>query len=266
MCGWDVTDEGDKWSVMVDVRDLGGHLDSTFRGGSAGLHLCPSMAGFGLSGPCSFLVLKMVLRLPFLQTPVCAKCVLQVFVLYGLADSLLPALGLSSVCLMVFLSGFDPAFCVIWSRFRTLRRYLAYRPDEVPRVYPLIDGATEGCPGHGPAYLLVESAAEVGFQWNSCVLGWERAGLPFFSNMAGPIQHVRAAVLDAWKNKVSSDLCASKGFRGGPLLHNPRTLQLLNSGRVRERDKALLRGVLVGEVWNGFLLVKVKGQHVPCRW
>ena len=28
------------------------------------------------------------------------------------------------------------------------------------------------------------------------------------------------------------------------------------------RDKALLRGVLAGGVWNGFLLVKVKGQHV----
>ena len=44
------------------------------------------------------------------------------------------------------------------------------------------------------------------------------------------------------------------------------TLQLLNSDHVRERDKALLRGVLAGGVWNGFLLGKVKGQHVPCRF
>ena len=28
---WIVTDEGDKWSVKLDVRDLGGHLDTTFR-------------------------------------------------------------------------------------------------------------------------------------------------------------------------------------------------------------------------------------------
>ena len=34
---WVVTDEGDRWSVKLDVRDLGGHLDSTFRGWSATL-------------------------------------------------------------------------------------------------------------------------------------------------------------------------------------------------------------------------------------
>ena len=32
------------------------------------------------------------------------------------------------------------------------------------------------------------------------------------------------------------------------------------------RDKALLRGVLVGGVWKGFLLGRVKGQPVPCRF
>ena len=28
---WVVSDAGDKWSVRLDVRDLGGHLDCTFR-------------------------------------------------------------------------------------------------------------------------------------------------------------------------------------------------------------------------------------------
>ena len=28
---WAVSDTGDKWSVRLDVRDLGGHLDSTLR-------------------------------------------------------------------------------------------------------------------------------------------------------------------------------------------------------------------------------------------
>ena len=84
--------------------------------------------------------------------------------------------------------------------------------------------------------------------------------------MAGPIQHFRAAVLDAWRNKVTSDLCKRKGFRGGPLLDIHGTLQLLNSSHVRERDKALLRTILVGGVWNGFLLVYVRGQLVPCRF
>ena len=32
MKGWLLSNEGDQWSVWFDVRDLGGHLDTTFRG------------------------------------------------------------------------------------------------------------------------------------------------------------------------------------------------------------------------------------------
>ena len=53
----------------------------------------------------------------------------------------------------------DPAFCVVWFRFRMLRRYIACRPSEVPRVYRLLDSVADGCPGHGPAHLLVESGS-----------------------------------------------------------------------------------------------------------
>ena len=84
--------------------------------------------------------------------------------------------------------------------------------------------------------------------------------------LAGPIQHFRSAILDAWRHRVSVSLCSRAGFRGGPFLDVFGTMQLLNSDHVRERDKALLRGVLVGGVWNGFLLGKVKGCHVPCRF
>ena len=37
MKDWVLSLEGDKWSVKFDVRDLGGHLDTTFRGWSATL-------------------------------------------------------------------------------------------------------------------------------------------------------------------------------------------------------------------------------------
>ena len=50
----------------------------------------------------------------------------------------------------------DPAFCIVSFRFRMLRWYLAHRPEEVPRFYQMIGRAAEGCPGHGPAHLLVE--------------------------------------------------------------------------------------------------------------
>ena len=72
--------------------------------------------------------------------------------------------------------------------------------------------------------------------------------------------------MDAWRNKVTTDLCRRMGFRGGPLFDIHGSLQLLNSSHVRERDKALLRTILVGGVWNGFLLGHVRGQTVPCRF
>ena len=90
--------------------------------------------------------------------------------------------------------------------------------------------------------------------------------MPLLSNLAGPIQHFRSAILDAWRNKVAVDLCGRKGFRGGPLLDIHGSLQLLNSSHVRERDKGLLRSVMVGGVWNGFLLGRVRDQVLLCRF
>ena len=66
--------------------------------------------------------------------------------------------------------------------------------------------------------------------------------------------------------RVAVDLCCRKGFRGGPLLDVHGSLQLLNSSHVRERDKALLRSIMVGSVWNGLLLGRVRSQVIPCRF
>ena len=127
-----------------------------------------------------------------------------------------------------------------------IRRYLAYRPSEVGRVFRLLDMVTDGCPGHGPIHLQASSAANMDSHMLSCA----RPGLPALGNLAGPIQHCRSAVLSAWQDKVAADLCARSGFRGGPLLDVPGTLQLLASGHVRERDESLLKSVLVGGVWK----------------
>ena len=158
-------------------------------------------------------------------------------------------------------TGCDPAFCVVWFRFRLLRRYLALWLAEVGRVCRLLEMVGEGCPGHGPIHLLFASAAEIGFRWYPDALAWVRPGLPPLSNLAGPDQHYKAAILDAWRDKVSLDLCRRKGFRGGPLLDVHGSLQLLNSSHVRERDEALLRSIMVGG-WNGFLLGRVRRQVV----
>ena len=55
-------------------------------------------------------------------------------------------------------------------------------------------------------------------------LGWDRPGLPVLSMIDGPVQYFRSAILDAWRHKVSVDLCSRKGFRGGPFLDVSGTL------------------------------------------
>ena len=106
------------------------------------------------------------------------------------------------------------------------------------------------------------SAAEIGFRWDPSASGWSRPGLPLLGNLAGLVQHFKAALLDAWRNEVAVDLCGREGFRGGPLLDIHGSLQLLNSSYVRERDKALLRSVMVGGVWNGVLLGRVRSMSI----
>ena len=54
--------------------------------------------------------------------------------------------------------------------------------------------------------------------------------------------------------KVAIDLCKRKGFRGGFGFDIYGSHQLLVSSHFRERDKMLLRAILSGGVWNGFLL------------
>ena len=218
---WVLSCEGDQWSVKFDVRDLGGHLDTTFRGWSSTLAARVRLV-------ISRLALVFILPLDFHGRVRVVRSMFLPAALHGIEASLLASDSLrklrSAVRRVVwsrrqpFATGCDPAFCVVWFRFWLLRRYLALWPAEVGRVYRLLELVGRWCPGHGPLHLLLASAAEIGFQWDPHALAWVRPGLPLLSNLAGPIQHFRAAILDAWRNKVAADLCRRKGFRGGPLL------------------------------------------------
>ena len=208
MRDWMLTDEGDRWTVKLDVQDLRGHLDTTSRGWSATLatrvRLVVSRAVHVL-----YPVLCVVLR-----PPIWRKLRSSLFKVAWSRRQPLANMG-AVLSVLDGPQGCDPAYFVVWFRFRMVRGYIAYRPDEVGVVYHLLGMVTEGCPGHGPVHLPVESASEVGFGWDLDVLGWARPGL---------------------------------------------------SSHVRERDEALLRGVLVGGVWNGFLLSRVRVQPVPCQF
>ena len=136
----EVTKDIDKWSVKFDVRDLGGHLYTTFRGWSSTLAarfrlvLCRLVLIFAL--PLDFRGRVRIVRSMYLPAA-----------LHGVEASLLASDSLrklrSSVCGYVWSrrqplanvgailclldgrAGCDPAFCVVWYRFRLLRRYFA---------------------------------------------------------------------------------------------------------------------------------------------
>ena len=243
MKDWVLSQEGDQWSVKFDVRDLGGHLGTTFRGWSSTLVARVRLV-------ISRLTLVFLLPLDFHGRVRVVWSMYLPAALHGIEASLLASDSLRRLrsavrrvvwsrhqpfaCVGAVLSlldgptGCDPAFCVVWFRFRLLRRYLALWPAEVGRVYRLHGMVHEGCPGHGPVHLLYASAAEVGFEWDPHALAWVRPGLPLLDNLAGPVQNFQAAILDAWRNKVAADLFCRQGFRGSSLLDVRGSLQLLD--------------------------------------
>ena len=163
--------------------------------------------------------------------------------------------------------GVDLAYYVVWARFRMMRRYLAYCPDEEPRIFRMFDLISRGAPGHGPIHLLLISAAEIGFAWDGDEKGWVRVSLPPLRMMAGPIQHFRTAILDAWRFHVFSKLSERKGFGSVEFADFTGSLQLLNSTHLRDRDKNVVKShSLWGEYGNGFLLGKARKEDVPCRF
>ena len=95
-----------------------------------------------------------------------------------------------------------------------MRRYLAYCPEEEPRIFRMLDLISRGAQGHGPVHLLLTSAAELGFAWDGEEKGWVRVSISPLRMMTGPVQHFRSAILDAWRLSVLARLSERKGFSG----------------------------------------------------
>ena len=258
---WVLSDSGDRWSVKLDVPDLGGHLDTTLR------HRASTLTGrvSGLLGavlvvmalPLGFPGKLRILRTKFLPSSLHAieASSIPFTLLHKLRTAFVSAvwsekMPLAHVGAVLTLldgpPGCDPGFYIVWCRFRLFRRYLAYRPHEVPRLFNLIGLVAAGGPGFWSFALAGGKCSCSWFTWDPLSSGWVRPGLPPLHQMAGPYQHYQAAIWEAWQAKVSFDPCRRQGFRGGPLLDIAGSLQLLHSPHVRERDKALLRAVMVG--------------------
>ena len=235
MKGWVVSDAGDWWIVKLDVRDLGGHLDSTLRARAttlgyriaAAVPRVPSVA---------VLPLDFCGRLRFLRTMHLPAA------LHGDEASLVSISGLRKLrsafgraamsgglrlanpgavlCLLDGPVGSDPGFHVVWSRFRMLRRHMAYNSSvlELAGVKSLLRVVTAGALGHGPVHLMLSSAASLGFSWDSDLCVWLRPGLPALCQVSNPFQFFCRAVWDAWRATVAGDLSSRAGFRGGRYL------------------------------------------------
>ena len=138
-----------------------------------------------------------------------------------------------------------------------MRRYLGYRPKELCCWTARVTVRFIFCS------LLVRRSLLGTLRW--------RGGISLLRMTSGPHQHFRAAIWDAWRAKDIYTLTAGKGFREGgervgPLLDYGGTRQLLFSSQLRERGKMLLRSILCGGVWDGFLLGKSKEEDVPCQF
>ena len=81
--------------------------------------------------------------------------------------------------------GVKPAFYIIWTRIRMMRKYLAHWPDEVPCIFRMLDLIAHGAPEHGPVHSLLVSAAEIGFAWD----GEEKGCVRFRTSEEGVHMH-----------------------------------------------------------------------------
>ena len=165
------------WAVKLDVRDLGGHLDVTLRAVAGTLNTrvkiattqVPAVGALHLG----FQRMLGLVRSKYLPGGLQGAAI-SVTALSSFRSAVARAVWSKKLtmtntpALLSLLDGpwgSDPAFFIIWSRFRQLRRYLSYRPDEEARIFRLLDYASAGSPGHGPIHLLLQSAEEIVFLW-----------------------------------------------------------------------------------------------------
>ena len=227
---WDVSGDGGFWKVQLDVRDLGGHLDFTLRAGAGTLSNRVREATVGVAAvgavPLGFQVKLGLVRGKYLLAGLHAAeasyvssssiSAFRAAIVRAVWSSKMPLANAPALLnLLDGPVGVDPAFHIIWSRFRMMRRYLAYCPDEEPRIFRMLDLISRGAQGHGPVHILLISAAELGFAWDGDEKGWVRVSLPPLRMMTGPVQHFRSAILHAWRFHVFARLSERQGFLGG---------------------------------------------------
>ena len=143
-----------------------------------------------------------------------------------------------------------------------IRGYLAFRPEEIRKIFEMLDHAAEGCTGHGLVHLLVYSASLLDWTWNAGIQAWSRPGLPELHILTGPT-NIHQMYFRCLGFQGCQRLLTERWFRGGPFWDIVASQQPFVSSHVRERDKGLHGGIL-GVCGMDFLLGQVRGEVVPC--
>ena len=137
---WDVSGDGGIWKVQLDVRNLGGHLDFTrrARAGTISKRIRDATLGVASVGalPLGFQVKLGLVRgkhlpagLHAAEASYVSSSSLSAFraaIVRAVWSSKMPLANAPAILnLLDGPVGVDPAFHIVWSRFRMLRRYLA---------------------------------------------------------------------------------------------------------------------------------------------
>ena len=145
------------------MRDLGGYLDFTdrARAGTLSCRVKDAAAGIAVVGalPLGFQVKLGLVRgksipagLHGAEASYVSASSLSAFraaIVWAVRSSKMPLANIPAVLtLLDGPVGVDPALHIIWVRFRTMRRYLAYFPDKEARIFRLLDLISRGAPGH----------------------------------------------------------------------------------------------------------------------
>ena len=159
---WDISGDGGFWKVQLDVRDLDGHFDFTFRARAGTLSKRVGEATVGVASvgalPLGFQVKLGLVRGKYLpagrhapeassvsSSSISAFCAAIVRAVWSSKMPLANAPALLN--LLDGPVGLDPAFHIIWSRYCMMRRYLAYCSHEEPRIFRMPDLISRGGSG-----------------------------------------------------------------------------------------------------------------------
>ena len=151
---WDISGYGGFWKVQLDVRDLGGHLDFTFRAWAGTLSQRVGKATVGVAAvgalPLGFQVKLGLVRGKYIPAGLHAAeasyvssssiSAFRAAIVRAVWSTKMPLANTPAI--LNLLDGpvdVDPAFHIIWSRLRMMHRYLAFCPEEEPRIFRMLD-------------------------------------------------------------------------------------------------------------------------------